>query len=378
MDGVGGMTQRAPVDLLEAFKFALDQAAIVAITDTAGRITYANDYFCRISKYSRDELLGQDHRLVNSAYHPKEFMRSLWDTIRAGRVWKGEIRNRAKDGTLYWVDTTIVPFIDEAGKPWQYLAIRADITERKRAEHQLFEQGALVKLGEMASVVAHEVKNPLAGIAGAIQVIAARLPEGSPERGVVKEILVRIAALNATVEDLLLFSRPRAPRPGALALSSLLEATASLLARDPQTAGVQVESHVEDVALWGDPEMLKAVLHNVLLNGAQAMGGQGRIRITSRAVGGFCELGVADAGPGIAPELRERVFEPFGTTKHRGTGLGLSIARRVMEAHGGSIRLECPVTGGTVVTLALPLHPERSSPPGGGVPAPATERHAAP
>jgi PAS domain S-box-containing protein len=349
------VTERAPVDLLEAFKFALDQSSIVAITDTAGCITYANDYFCRISKYSREELLGQDHRLINSGYHPKEFMRELWETIRSGRVWKGEIRNRAKDGTLYWVDTTIVPFLDGSGRPWQYLAIRADITERKRAEQRLFEQGALVKLGEMASVVAHEVKNPLAGIAGAIQVIAARLPEGSAERTIIREILARIHALDATVEDLLLFARPRAPRPGALSLNSLIEATTSLLARDPQAAGVQVESAVEDVALWGDPEMLKAVLLNVLINGAQAMGGQGRIRLASRCDGGLCELSVADAGPGIAPELRERVFEPFVTTKHRGTGLGLSIARRVMEAHGGGIRLECPASGGTVVTLTLPL-----------------------
>ncbi|HZM00486.1 MAG TPA: ATP-binding protein [Planctomycetota bacterium] len=362
------MSERAPVDLLEAFKFALDQAAIVAITDTAGRITYANDYFCRISKYSREELIGQDHRLVNSGHHPKEFIRNLWETIRAGRVWKGEIRNRAKDGTIYWVDTTIVPFLDQDGRPWQYLAIRADITERKRAEQRLFEQGALVKLGEMASVVAHEVKNPLAGIAGAIQVIGGRLPDGSPERAIVGEMLTRIRALNATVEDLLLFARPRAPRPGPLSLPSLVEATVSLLSRDPQAAGVRVEQQVEDVALWGDPEMLKAVLLNVLLNGAQSMGGQGLIRIGSRRVDGLCELAVGDTGPGIPAELRERVFEPFFTTKHRGTGLGLSIARRVMEGHGGGIRLECPPEGGTVVTLSLPLHDGAEARPAAGQP----------
>ena len=358
------MNARAPAELLEDFKFALDQSAIVAITDTAGRITYANDYFCRISKYSREELIGQDHRLVNSGFHTKEFMRELWQTIREGRVWKGEIRNRAKDGTIYWVDTTIVPFLDESGRPWQYLAIRADITERKRAEQRLFEQGALVKLGEMAAVVAHEVKNPLAGIAGAIQVIGGRLPEGSGERAIVGEILARIRALNATVEDLLLFARPRAPRPGPLPLRSLVEAMMPLLAKDPQTAGVRVESQVEDVALWGDSEMLKPVLLNILINGAQAMGGQGSIRIGSRCGAGVCEISVADGGPGIAAELRERVFEPFFTTKHRGTGLGLSIARRVMEAHGGSIRLECPEAGGTTVTLSLPMHRAAGDPCG--------------
>jgi two-component system CheB/CheR fusion protein len=344
---------------LEHIRYALDQSAIVATTDVPGRITFANDKFCEISRYSRQELIGQDHRILNSGYHTQEFIRTLWRTIAQGQVWRGEIRNRAKDGSLYWVDTTIVPFLDEHGKPWQYTAIRYDITQRKLQEQRLHEQAALTSLGEMAAVVAHEVRNPLAGIRSGVQVLGSMFPEAAEGRDLIGEIVARIDSLNAVVGDLLSFARIRELKRTEVDLTVFLADLGAWLRLDPSMRGVQLRVQGDaGVFVVADTDQLRLVFTNLFLNAAQAMNNTGSIEVAvSGGDADFIELTVTDTGPGIPVELRDRVFEPFFTTKHRGTGLGLPTARRIIEAHGGELQLSSAQPRGTVVKIRLPRRP---------------------
>lgn len=342
---------QSSVRRLEDMQYALDQSAIVATTDQTGKITYANDKFCEISKYSRDELIGQDHRIINSGYHPKDYIRTLWRTIAQGQVWRGELRNRAKDGSIYWVDTTIVPFLNDRGKPWQYLAIRNDITSRKVVEAKVRDEAALTQLGRLSAVVAHEVRNPLAALKGSLQVLASRLPADLPGREIITPMLSRIDALNQTVKDILTYSKPSPPKLQRVASTPLI--TEVVNATRAAIPGAAIDITGTPVVLKADPEMTRAVLLNLLLNACQA---SGATSVEIRTVPGpnACAIDILDHGPGIPSEVREHLFQPFITTRAGGTGLGLAIANRLTQVQGGTLSLEDRSGGGTTATVTLP------------------------
>jgi two-component system sensor kinase FixL len=264
-----------------------------------------------------------------------------------------EVTGLRKDGRTFPLHLSVGQILVEGR--YRFTGIVHDLSARVLMEQRLREEAALVRLGEMAAVIAHEVKNPLAGIRGAIEIIGRRVPDSSRHAPVVSEILGRIDALNEMMQDLLLFARPPKPKALPTDLVPLIVATAGLLSQDPALREVDVTVEGAAPPISADAHMLKIVFQNLLVNGAHAMEGRGRILVRVSAIDNACHLAFVDEGPGIPEETREKIFTPFFTTKSRGSGLGLPTAKRLIEAHQGRISIECPPSGGTTVHITLPL-----------------------
>jgi PAS domain S-box-containing protein len=357
-------------------KFALDQSAIVAVTDQKGIINFANDKFCEISKYSREELLGQDHRIINSRYHPKEFIRNLWTTISSGKVWKGELRNRAKDGSIYWVDTTIIPFLDTRNKPYQYVAIRYDITQRKRIEQDLEERSQQLRLfeeklreaeklmliGLVSSEIAHEVGTPLNIISGRVELIAEREQSNERTQKDIKVISQQIDRIAKIIHDRLEITRKKTGQSGDINFHQLFSSLFEFLSIQLQRSETQLECQLpKTLVVRGDEDQLQQVFLNILINAIQSMGKNGKLRVCFSELRedgvDFVDIGIQDTGKGIPEENLQKIFDPFFSTKkgQGGTGLGLSVAREIVKQHGGYIRVDSKVNHGSTFHILLPL-----------------------
>jgi PAS domain S-box-containing protein len=369
--------EEAAHDSEARFNAFMDRSPVMAfMKDEQGRHVYVNAAFEGAVRLPRAEVLGRTDLEVFSAEVAAALQAHDAVVRTENRPIEVSERLPGPEGRLREWMVFKFPVGDARGR--RYVGgIGMDLTERQESEARLAGLQTLAQLGQMAAVVAHEVRNPLAGIKGAIQIIEGRLPAGSGERQVVASILSRIDALADMTEDLLLFARPRSPRFGPVPLHALLREAAALLAANPELAGVGLELTGWDGAVNGDGEILRNSFFNLFLNAAQAMGGRGSIRVAVARSGETVAVSVRDAGPGIPGEVLGRVFEPFFTTRHRGTGLGLAIVKQSLEAHGGGVTVDCPPDGGTRVTVSLRAEgdagrqaepsPERNPPHGVGV-----------
>jgi len=329
----------------------------IVVINAKGEIQEFNNAAERFFGYARGEIIGRNVNALMPAPFDAEHDRYIARYLETGEakiIGKGrEVVARRKDGTTFPVHLSVGEM--SVGGRRMFIGIMHDLTARVEMEAQLREQATLVRLGEMAAVIAHEVKNPLAAVRGAIQVIGKRLPPDSRDAPVVTEIVSRLDALNQLVGDLLLFARPPRAHLIPIDIKSLVTATVALLYEDAAHQGLRIDVAGNAPPVLGDAELLKIVFLNLLLNSAHATGKNGTIQIRLSQARDACEVVVADNGPGISPEIRSKLFTPFVTTKARGTGLGLSTVKSLLDAHSGSIRLDCPPGGGTVVTVRVPL-----------------------
>ncbi|WP_080845966.1 PAS domain-containing protein [Cytobacillus gottheilii] len=351
----------AEIDLKESLKevsditFALNQSSIVAFTDARGRITSVNDKLCEISKYSREELIGEDHSILNSGYHTRSFFKDLWAVIGNGDVWKGEIRNRAKDGSYYWVDTTIVPFLNDAGKPYQYLAIRNDITERKHSEELLHRQDKLAAVGQLAAGVAHEIRNPLTSMKGYAEFLL--LDEQNEERREFIDIILdEIDRVDTIVEDFMVLAKPKAIQLEEKNIIPIIENVISLLEFEARKRNVAIHFEPEQpiIQIECDENRLKQVFLNFIKNGIEAMPDGGKINITIENINDKITIAIQDTGVGIPEDKLKKIGDPFYTTKKNGNGLGLMVSFKIIESHNGKVYIESELNKGTIFNIVLP------------------------
>lgn len=351
---------------LVSLKFALDEAAIVAITDIKGTITYINKKFCEISKYSPEELIGQNHRIINSGFHPKEFFRDMYRTIANGRVWKGQIKNRAKDGSFYWVDTTIVPLTNREGKLSKYLAIRFDITAQKRIEEELVKalldvEQSNSELEQFAYIASHDLQEPLRMIGSYSQLLTRRY-EGKLDAKAdqyINYITEGVQRMQTLIKDLLHYSRTATSKEDMQPVDLNIVMTEVLT-----DLKVAIETSHADIKVSPLPSLkanhtqVRQLFQNLIGNAIKFRGDESPvIEVSVQEESEVWQFSIKDNGIGIDPEFSEKIFMLFqrlnDREKYPGTGIGLAVCKKIVERHGGKIWIESEAGKGTTFFFTM-------------------------
>ncbi len=358
------------------YKLALDESSIVAITDQEGIINHVNDNFCKISKYSRDEIIGKSHKVTNSGFHPKEFFIDLWGTITKGLVWRGEIKNKAKDGSYYWVDSTIIPFLDKKGKPFQYVTVRFDISVKKKVEEDIIKakeaaDSANRAKSEFLANMSHEIRTPMNAVIGFSELLSKSV-EDKKQLSQVESIRNSGKNLLKIINDILDLSKIEAGKiditPIPVNLCDLLREIENLFAQKVKEKGIALSIDYEKIfskTLSIDEVRFRQILFNLIGN-AVKFTDKGYVSISIKNKKNSENEGsidltvlVKDTGIGIPVDQQELIFAPFNqqpgqsVEKFGGTGLGLSITKKLVEKMGGNMSLESEVGKGSTFGFNL-------------------------
>ena len=390
------------------YKYALDVSSIVAITDQKGIINHVNDNFCKISKHNCEELIGQDHRIINSGFHEKEFIRDLWATIANGKIWKGELKNKAKDGTVYWVDTTIIPFLNRQGKPYQYIAIRADITLRKETEKNLLqslrekeklaaelviankelkhveddirklndelEQKVIERTAQLESVnkeleqfayiASHDLQEPLRMVSSFLQLLENKL-EGSLDETNKKYIHFAVDGaerMKNLIKDLLQYSGVGTNKEDFTAtdLNEVMQYVTRVLNEKIQKGQALITVKPLPV-IMANKTLINEVFLNLVSNALKYRGEKKpEIEVGAMEEADKWTFYVKDNSIGINPQFFDKIFIIFQRlhtkAEYSGTGIGLAICKKIVETHGGKIWVESEPGKGSTFYFIIPKY----------------------
>jgi len=371
---------------LSDYKYALDESSIVAITDQKGTIKHVNDNFCKISKFSREELIGQNHRMINSGHHSKEYYLNMWNTISKGKIWKGEFKNKTKDGSIYWVDSTITPFLDERGKPYQYVTTQFDITKAKKAEEYIKKQNVelviqfqekkiqaeelliankeLVKtnteLDRFVYSVSHDLRSPLTSILGLISFIEedSREPDTLEQ---VKMIRDSINRLDGFIKNILSYSQNNRTslETKKIPLGKTINEIVNSVRNIEEAKGISFQVDIDQQQpFYSDWQRFNNILENLISNAikyhTEEVSGR-YINIAGTTDNQGLKLSISDNGTGIDAVYHEELFDMFYRLpgKTPGSGFGLYIVKETLEKMHGKIEVQSEKGVGTTFIITL-------------------------
>ena len=353
---------------------AIKEMSAISVTDAEGKIIFVNEKFKELSGYTKKELIGKSHKIINSKSHSKLFFKNLWTQLKSGKVWVGQIKNISRNGDIYWLQSYISPIKDSKGKIKSFFAIQFEITDQKLVEEAMDKENAknihltrLTTLGEMAAGIAHEINNPLAIISGFVGSAQNRLKSAKSLEAEIPKIIDNLSKVQKQVDRITKiisglrdFSSAEDRQNFKLnSLSDIIKAIEVFCLERAKSLGINLKTNIQEISFRCSSVQIEQVLLNLINNSFDALSSleEKWIHIENSIDGDYLIIRVTDSGLGIPLSVADKIMEPFFTTKEvgKGTGLGLSVAKGIIEGHGGEIYLN-DKSKNTQFVLKLPLN----------------------